>query len=80
MIDYRDLVIAELAENEAALQERVVSLTADVDAYRLMAQRAIHALAEVTNEYERLRTQHHRLAEEYRYYRTATIGAPGRAA
>ena len=52
-----DVVIGTLALSEAQLCERVLELEADVAAYRLLAQQAIHALHRVTIERDILRGQ-----------------------
>jgi hypothetical protein len=48
------LAIEHLTDAEAELRERVADLEADVQAYRLLAQQAIHALAALTGERDRL--------------------------
>ena len=73
--DYRDIVIEELADAEALLLERVASLEADVQSYRLLAQEAIHALHDLARERDRLRERHHRLLNEYRALREDLLRA-----
>jgi hypothetical protein len=53
--DHRDVVIEELADSEAWLLDRVVDLTIERDAYRLVLQHAIHALHEREIQIRRLR-------------------------
>jgi hypothetical protein len=72
-VPYHDLVIPELADCEAYLLERVASLEADVVAYRMLAQQAIHALHDVVLNRDRLRASHHRLLDEYRALRVQTL-------
>lgn len=60
--DYRDDVIAALADSEAAL-------LVERDAYRLVAVQAIHALCDRRQQLDRLREQHHRLLDERRVAR-----------
>lgn len=50
MRDYRDLVIVDLADSEAALIERVAELITERDSYRVVAQRALDAVATVVRE------------------------------
>ncbi|MEP7306321.1 MAG: hypothetical protein ABJA98_12460 [Acidobacteriota bacterium] len=64
--DHRDLVIAELADSEALLRQRIASLEADVAIYREISQAGIHALHNLTVQLGRLRQQHERLVVEYR--------------
>jgi hypothetical protein len=73
--DHRDLVIAELADSEAALLERVASLESDVVAYRSLALAALDALHDLTVQRDRLREQHHRLLDEYRRLRESILRA-----
>lgn len=56
-----DALVEALAYGEAELRERVLSLEADVESYRLLAQQAIHALHDVISERDRLRHQLHML-------------------
>lgn len=74
--DSRDAVMIEaLADSEAALLDELVKTRAARDTYRLIAVQAIHALCDRTQELDRLRAQHHRLRDEYRAYRAATLTA-----
>ena len=50
--DYRDLCIEELSNSEARLIDRVASLEADVQAYRLVAVQAIHGLHDLQRRLE----------------------------
>ena len=60
--DHRDLMITDLADENAALR-------ADVVAHQMLGQQAIHALHDLTVERDRLRQQLHRLIDEYRRLR-----------
>lgn len=53
-----EAVIEVLACSEAELRERVLSLEADVESYRLVAQEALHALHRLTVTHTRLRDRH----------------------
>jgi hypothetical protein len=66
---YCAMVIEELALAEAELLERVAHLEADLDAFRMLAQEAIHALASLTSQLDQLRRQHHHLLDECRTLR-----------
>src|SRR5262245_38525561 len=44
----REIVIEDLGDENLLLRERIASLEADRDAYRLLAQQALHRLAQVT--------------------------------
>jgi hypothetical protein len=77
--DYRDHVIAEFAASEAALLERVALLEAEVASYRLVAVTGIHYAQGLSVEIERLRSQHHRLLDEYREVRLSPMARGMRA-
>jgi hypothetical protein len=64
--DYRDLVIEELADSEAALLDQIVDLVRERDAYRLLAQQAIHALHDGELQTRRLRESLRLMREERR--------------
>jgi hypothetical protein len=70
---YKDLVIADLADDAAAIAERAVIAEADRDAYQLLAQQAIHSLHTLTAERDTLRAQLWRLRGEYRHLRAQTM-------
>jgi hypothetical protein len=53
--DWRDDLIVQLADDEAALLEHLVDLTAERDAYRRVCVEAIHALHAAARELEDLR-------------------------
>lgn len=65
-----DLVIVSLADENAALRERVASLEAVAESYLALAREGIHALHALTVDRDRLRVQHHRLIDEYRRLRS----------
>lgn len=50
------------------------------EGFRMLSQQALHKIAELQGDIDRLREQHHRLKEEYRAYRAATIGSEGKRA
>jgi hypothetical protein len=62
-------VLEALADSEAALVERLASVEADRDIYRLLAQEGLHALHHQTVTLDRLRMAHYRLLDEYRALR-----------
>jgi hypothetical protein len=64
--DYRDLVIEEIGDSEAALLDRIVDLVIERDGYRLLAQQAIHALHAREIQVTRLRESQRLLREESR--------------
>jgi hypothetical protein len=49
-LDCRDLALAMFADAEVRLLERIVSLTADVEAYRALARESIHLNAQLIKE------------------------------
>lgn len=51
----------------------LVEAVLDAQAYRTLAQEAIHALHDLTQRHDRLREQHARLREEYRCLRATTM-------
>ena len=68
--DHRDLVIEHLVDSEAALLDQIVALTAERDAFRALAQEALHYI-------RNLHAAHQRLRAEFRACRAATIsGGP----
>ena len=71
--DYKDLVIETLADDEAALLERLASLENDIRIYRELAQQALHELHHLTRRHDRLREQHARLLDEFRFLRAQTM-------
>lgn len=73
MSDSHDLVIDMLADSEAALMDGLVDLVIERDAYRLVAQQAIHALHDLARERDRLRAAHDRLIDEYRTLRARIV-------
>ena len=66
-------VIEDFAASEAALIDRVVDLTVERDAYRLVAVQAVHRLHDMAQQLDRLRDQHHRVQAEYRALRESII-------
>jgi hypothetical protein len=78
--DDRSLALEILADSEAELRERIAHLTADVAAYRELAQVAIGALHATVAECERLRGQNHRLVDENRALRQTVGGCQRREA
>ena len=71
--DYRDALIADLVDDQAALLERIALLEADVSIYREFAQQAVHAVHDATVHRHRLREQHQRLIDEFRTLRAQTM-------
>lgn len=69
----RDLAIEALADEQIGLEDQIVHLTADRDAYRELAQRAIERVHSLTATVNRLREQHQRLVDEYRALRERTM-------
>jgi hypothetical protein len=67
--DYRDLTISLLVDDEAAVIDRVVQLSGECDVWRLLALCAIEQLADLTQQFRRVRAQHHQLLDEYRSIR-----------
>jgi len=62
--DYRDIVIADLSDENALLREYIESLQADVCAYRELAQQALHRLHDQQEEFRRRDDQHRHLREQ----------------
>lgn len=67
--DYRDLVITDLADENACLHERIVCLEADIRISQELLHATMDALRHQTLLVERQRDQHHRLIDEYRALR-----------
>ena len=70
--NHRDLTIADLAASEAEFIDQIVELTASRDAFRELAQQAIHTLQDLTVKRDQLRVQHQELIAEYRALREQT--------
>jgi hypothetical protein len=68
--DHRDLALEQLADDEAELIARIVDLTIERDAYRLLAQQAIHYAAAVVRERDQVRTRYHRSLDLLREHRS----------
>ncbi len=64
--DYRDLVIEDLADSEAALLDQIVDLVRERDAYRVCFQQSVHALHGYEVQVRRLRESQRLLREELR--------------
>jgi chromosome segregation ATPase len=71
--DHTDLVIAELADSEARLLERVVDLEGDLSVYRELLSEALTALRAVTATRDRLRQDRERLREDLQRLREQTM-------
>ena len=74
---YRDLVIAELADAEAALREQVASLEADVATYRELTIAAVDALRHLAVQHQALQASSARLGDEYRALRERLLLSAG---
>lgn len=61
-----DLVIAALADENARLYERIMSLETDAAVYRELGQAAIDALQHLTVQHKALQATYHRLRDEQR--------------
>jgi len=64
-------------------EDRLVCAVREAEAYRLLAQQAIHELHDLTVRHDRLSDAHHRLSEEYRALRAraslSLVRTPGDA-
>lgn len=78
--DYRDAVIETLAEAEATLADKIVALTSERDAYRLVAQQAIHICHAQYVELRGLSARYKRLLRDFRALRSQLLGPDGGAA
>ena len=79
-MDYRDLVIRDLADGDANLREAnkqlvalVESLQADAAVYRELAQAAFDAVRDVTVRYDRLHATHAETVHAYRCLRETLL-------
>ena len=68
-LDYRDLVIEELADSETALRERIASLDGENAGFRELLCAAMDLLHDLTVKRDREREQYARLKDEYRAFR-----------
>jgi phage shock protein A len=73
--DDRDVVIRQLADDEALLLERISSLEADVGVYRELAAAACDALRDLTVRYQRLHASFSQLRDAYRALRARLLEA-----
>lgn len=76
MRDYRDDVIEELANSEAAIRAELMETRTDRDAYRAVAVVSIHHAHDLQTENRRLRRHLDALREQVRRLRDANL-APG---
>ena len=67
--DHRDLVIADLADAEAALRDYVASLEADVGVYRELAIAGFDALRDLTMRLDRMTADRNMWRDEARRLR-----------
>ena len=67
------LLLEEFGAREAASLEDRVDAILDAQAYRTLAQEALHVLYRQHRKYDRLYEQHERLVEEYRYLREQVL-------
>lgn len=77
MIDYRELVIDELAAENAMLRDRTAGLETDVAVYREIACAAIDVLQALTVQNQRLECAARRARDEARSSREAALLAAG---
>jgi hypothetical protein len=71
--DHRDLVIAELADSEAALLDLVFDLAWDVERWRHVATHLHHLVATTVHERQQLQAALEREQDQYRYLREQTL-------
>lgn len=74
--DYRDLAVEDAVTDLVRMEAAYVAALRDAEAYRLLAQRAIRALADqhaeraqLEQRYHQLLEEHHRLVDQYRHLR-----------
>jgi hypothetical protein len=70
-----DLVVAH--ERIILLEGQVVTILAEAQAYRMLAQEAIHVLHALTIDHQKLRQQQRELVEEYRGFRERILREAG---
>ena len=58
-------------------EDPLVDALLDADAYRLLAQQALHGLHRLRRDYDRLRATHRDLVEEYRRVRVQVLREVG---
>jgi hypothetical protein len=73
-VDYRDLMVADLASGEAAWEARAIDAARDADAYRTLALAALERLHAVTQQLACERKMRLELADELRRYTAAQVG------
>ncbi len=78
--DSRDLAIAQLADDEAAILDALSHSIAAARAYRELACAAIVALHESTRDLNASRVTHQQLLSEYRALRVSMIRPTSEAA
>jgi len=67
--DPQAVLIADLSAVLAETDRLLITAICERDAYRLLAQQAIHQLANLTRDHDRLRDRQHQLLEELRALR-----------
>ena len=78
--DYRDVVITDLADERAAMEDQLVEALRSVDSYRLLAQLAIHENAKLTAANDNLRKRNAALVDQMREWMDVGDAMPGAAA
>lgn len=68
-----DLLVADLADENAALAETIASLQADVELRRELLSVALVRLHDLERQYRGLQASHYRLIDEYRALRVQTL-------
>ena len=56
-------------------EDLLVEALVEAQSYRTVAQQAIHALHDLTQQHDRLRTSHHRLIDKHRRLRESILRA-----
>lgn len=68
-----DLCVEALADSEAALLDRIVDLTIDRNAYKVLAQQLLHELHREQQARRTLQERYGRLVDEYLEFRQAAM-------
>ena len=68
-----EIVIEDLADENALLRERIASLEADVGTYRELAIATLDALAHVTQQHQQLRNDYQEQSDAYRWLCQETL-------
>ena len=66
MADFRDIAIEQAVAEQDELLDRLVDMTIDRNAYRTLAQQALHYAASVVKDRDQIRRRYHEMLAAHR--------------